>query len=77
MDSVIFYPLAFLGIWRTDLVFEVLVSVKVIYGLFGPAAAMETFFIEDQRNLMDVEVHAEQAKVVGILAVKEDIPGIT
>ena len=34
VDSVVFYPLAFLGIWRTETVFEVLVSnylIKVLW----------------------------------------------
>lgn len=61
VDSVIFYPLAFLGIWQTDLVFEVLISnyaLKVIWEvLMTPITYKIVFFLKrvEQEDFYDYD----------------------
>lgn len=45
VDSVIFYPLAFWGIWPTDLVFKVMVSNYVLKVLWEVLASPVTLFV--------------------------------
>ena len=58
-------------------ILEVLVGVEIIFAFVLSARAVEIFLIEYQWNLVRVEIHSEQAKVVCVLAVEEEVPRIT
>jgi hypothetical protein len=54
-----------------------LVGIKVVFGFRLSPGAVELLLVEDQRNLVQAEIHSEEPYLIGVLAIEEEVPGIT